>query len=181
MIVVMPNGHMSMEAAPGESSMGLYKPYHFPTGTMDGQFEQNFPEIIKYVESTYRVKTDKNSRAIAGLSMGGFHSAYISMNNPDLFGYVGLFSAALVDLSDEQMKSPIYQDRDKKLATQFKKGVKLYLTAIGEDDMLYEYNKRFRADLDAAGNKYEYVETEGAHVWTCWRTYLSIFATKIFK
>ena len=50
---------------------------------------------MKYVESHYRTINDKNHRAIAGLSMGGFHSLYISANNPDLFGYVGLFSAAI--------------------------------------------------------------------------------------
>ena len=42
MIVVMPNGHAGMSAAPGESSMGYYKPYHFQKGTMDGTFESNF-------------------------------------------------------------------------------------------------------------------------------------------
>ena len=44
---------------------------------------------MKYVESHYRTINDKNHRAI------GFHSLYISANNPDLFGYVGLFSAAI--------------------------------------------------------------------------------------
>ena len=47
MIVVMPNGHAAMEAAPGESSLGYYKPYHMKNGTMDGAFEAYFPEIIK--------------------------------------------------------------------------------------------------------------------------------------
>lgn len=78
MIVVMPNGHAAMEAAPGESSLGYYKPYHMKNGTMDGAFEAYFPEIITFVESNYRVQADKAHRAIAGLSMGGFHSANIS-------------------------------------------------------------------------------------------------------
>lgn len=95
MIVVMPNGHAAMEAAPGESSLGYYKPYHMKNGTMDGAFEAYFPEIITFVESNYRVQADKAHRAIAGLSMGGFHSANISLNYPDMFDYVGLFSAAL--------------------------------------------------------------------------------------
>ena len=50
MIVVMPNGHAAMEAAPGESSLGYYKPYHMKNGTMDGAFETYFPEIVKFVE-----------------------------------------------------------------------------------------------------------------------------------
>ena len=72
MIVVMPNGHAAMEAAPGESSLGYYKPYHMKNGTTDGAFEAYFPEIITFVESNYRVQADKAHRAIAGLSMGGF-------------------------------------------------------------------------------------------------------------
>ena len=51
--------------------------------TMDGNFETAFPDVIKFVEHTYRVQSDKNHRAIAGLSMGGFHSLFISINNPD--------------------------------------------------------------------------------------------------
>lgn len=116
MIVVMPNGHAAMEAAPGESSLGYYKPYHMKNGTMDGAFEAYFPEIITFVESNYRVQADKAHRAIAGLSMGGFHSANISLNYPDMFDYVGLFSAALNVQSAGQKNSPVYQDMDKKVS-----------------------------------------------------------------
>ena len=61
---------------------------------MDGNFEKAFPDIIRFVEKVYRVKKDKANRAIAGLSMGGFHSIYTALNNPDTFDYIGLFSAA---------------------------------------------------------------------------------------
>ena len=61
---------------------------------MDGNFEKAFPDIIRFVEKVYRVKKDKANRAIAGLSMGGFHSIYTALNNPDAFDYIGLFSAA---------------------------------------------------------------------------------------
>ena len=50
---------------------------------------------MNFVESHYRTINDKAHRAIAGLSMGGFHSLYISANYPDKFDYVGLFSAAI--------------------------------------------------------------------------------------
>ncbi len=181
MIVVMPNGHAAMEAAPGESSLGYYKPYHMKNGTMDGAFEAYFPEIITFVESNYRVQADKAHRAIAGLSMGGFHSANISLNYPDMFDYVGLFSAALNVQSAGQKNSPVYQDMDKKLAVQFDKAPKLYWLGIGKDDFLYKNNAAYRADLDKKGYKYEFMETPGGHVWTCWRIYLSVFAPKLFK
>ncbi|MBQ6073708.1 MAG: esterase [Bacteroidales bacterium] len=179
MIVVMPNGHAGMSAAPGESSMGYYKPYHFTKGTMDGIFEINFPEIVKFVDKTFRTQADKAHRAIAGLSMGGFHSAYISANYPDLFGYVGLFSAA-VGVTDTKI-SPIYQDFDGKLATQFKKGVKLYWMGCGNVDFLYKNNKALREKFDAAGYPYVYRETDGGHVWKNWRIYLADFAPRLFK
>ena len=97
MIVVMTNGNISQEAAPGETPNGFTVPTLMLPKTMDGNFELAFPDVIKFVESNYRVKADKNDRAIAGLSMGGCHSLYISANYPDTFGYVGLFSAGTVD------------------------------------------------------------------------------------
>lgn len=179
MIVVMPNGHAGMSAAPGESDMGYYKPYHFEKGTMDGTFETYFPEIVKFVDKTFRTQADKAHRAIAGLSMGGFHSAFISANYPDLFGYVGLFSAA-VGVTREDI-SPIYKDFDAKLATQFKKGVKLYWMGCGNVDFLYKNNKALREKFDAAGYPYVYLETDGGHVWKNWRIYLADYAPRLFK
>lgn len=179
MIVVMTNGHTAMEAAPGESSLGYYKPHYFESGTMDGEFESIFMEIVNYVDKNYRTIAKKDSRAIAGLSMGGFHSAHISANNPDAFGYVGLFSAAL-GVTDPSI-SPIYQDMENKVVNQFAKGVKLYWTGIGNEDFLYNSNKEFRAMLDSHNLKYTYLETSGGHVWTNWRIYLSEFVPLLFK
>lgn len=82
MIVVMPNGNIVQEAAPGESSLGLAQPSMQQPKTMDGTFEQTFPDIVKYVDSHFRTLTDKAHRAICGLSMGGFHSKFISAQYP---------------------------------------------------------------------------------------------------
>ena len=71
MIVVMTNGNVVQEAAPGEGSDGFLKPTFMLPHTMDGKFEETFMDIMKFVESSYRVKANKQSRAIAGLSMGG--------------------------------------------------------------------------------------------------------------
>ena len=102
MLVVMTNGNISQEACPGETSEGFVVPTMALPKTMEGSFETAFPDVVKFIESTYRVKKDKAHRAIAGLSMGGFHSLFISINNPDVFGYVGLFSAAV----DQQQPDP---------------------------------------------------------------------------
>ena len=89
MIVVMPNGNISQEAAPGYTSEGLIVPSLGLPKTMEGSFEVSFPEVVKFVDARYRTLANTQNRAIAGLSMGGFHSLYISINNPKTFGYVG--------------------------------------------------------------------------------------------
>mgnify|MGYP000811968688 CR=1 FL=1 len=78
MIVVMPNGNASQEAAPGESSRGMVPPTMQLPKTMEGSYEQAFPEIVKFIDKNYRTIKSKSGRAIAGLSMGGFHSLHIS-------------------------------------------------------------------------------------------------------
>ncbi len=179
MIVVMTNGHTAMQAAPGESTLGYYKPHYFTKGTMDGDFESHFMEIVNYVDKNYKTIAKKNSRAIAGLSMGGFHSAYISANNPKTFGYVGLFSAA-VGASDTSV-SPIYANFDEKLKAQLADSPRLYWTGIGTADFLYKNNVAFREKLDSLGFPYTYMETGGGHVWNNWRIYLSEFVPLLFK
>ncbi len=179
MIVVMTNGNAAQEAAPGESSAGLVKPGHQQPKTMEGSFETSFPDVVKFVESNYRVKKNKANRAICGLSMGGFHSLHISKQYPDLFDYVGLFSAAIMPFKGAE--SPIYQDFEGKLKTQFAKNPRLYWIAIGKDDFLYKANADYRKLLDEAGYKYTYVENEGGHIWRNWRIYLSEFTPLLFK
>lgn len=181
MIVVMPNGNIAMEAAPLENATGYDKPSMSLPNTMDGAFETSFPEIVKYIDSHFRTVAKKSSRAICGLSMGGFHSLYISANNPDMFNYVGLFSAAVGVDSQRQNTSAIYQDVEGKLGVFFSKKPSLYWIGIGRTDFLFNSNAEYRAELDAAGYPYEYLETDGGHIWRNWRVYLTEFAQKLFK
>ena len=182
MLVVMTNGNISQEACPGETSEGFRVPTMMLPKTMEGSFETAFPDVVKFIEKTYRVKKDKAHRAIAGLSMGGFHSLFISINNPDLFGYIGLFSAAV----DQQQKDPngfpnIYADRNKKIDALFAKNPKLFWIGIGKTDFLFKNNNDLRAYLNSKGHKYTYLETDGGHIWRNWRIYLSEFTPLLFK
>lgn len=182
MIVVMPNGNASQEAAPGETHYGLLTPTTALPKTKDGSYETSFPEIVQYIDSNYRTRAEKSGRAIAGLSMGGFHSSRISMQYPDMFDYVGLFSAAvMLPGTNGDVNSPVYQNMDAKLKTQFEKNPKLYWIGIGSEDFLYESNKDFRARLDAAGYPYTYVESPEGHIWKNWRVYLTDFVPLLFK
>jgi len=179
MIMVMPNGNVIQDAAPGEGSKGFYKPQIMIEKTMDGTYEANFMDIVKFVESNYRVKADKAHRAIAGLSMGGFHSYHISRYYPNMFDYVGLFSAALMPREDATGK--VYNDIDGTLKKQMENGYKLYWIGIGKEDFLYKANQEYRQKLDSMGMKYTYMETDGGHIWKNWRVYLSVYAPLLFK
>ncbi|MGB3144460.1 MAG: alpha/beta hydrolase-fold protein [Maribacter sp.] len=177
-IVVMPNGNVSQDAAPGLGSDGYFKPQFMAPQTMNGTYEANFMDIVKFTEDNYRVIADKEHRAIAGLSMGGFHSYHISRYYPNTFDYVGLFSAALMPRQDASGK--VYTDIDKGLNQQMENGYKLYWIGIGKTDFLYKANAEYRQKLDGMGMPYEYVETDGGHIWRNWRVYLSQFVPKLF-
>ncbi len=180
MIVVMTNGNAAQEAAPGESSLGFQAPSMQQPKTMEGSFELAFPDVINYVDSHYRTIAKKSSRAIAGLSMGGYHSMHISHYYPDKFDYVGLYSAAIMPSNESDC--PVYKDIEGQLKTQFVDNTPaLYWIAIGNADFLYEANTQYRALLDQKGYKYTYYETGEGHIWKNWRIYLTEFAPLLFK
>ena len=179
MIIVMPNGNADLQAAPGESALGLVPPTTELPRTMEGSYETAFPEIVEFIDKNYRTIPEKKSRAIAGLSMGGFHSMQISKEYPDMFDYIGLFSAAVTPRGNAS--APVYQDIDGKLKRQFDAKPALYWIAIGEDDFLYKENEAFRHKLDEAGYPYKYVESKEGHIWKNWRNYLVEFLPQLFK
>jgi len=187
MIVVMPNGNTDCQAAPGEWSRGMYQPSfrgsvdQKPVATMD----ESFMDIVRYIESHYKVAKGKKNRAICGLSMGGAHTFATSKRYPDTFNYIGLFSAAIHMGGDPQKSTYERLTTDKvvqgQLAKLFAGKPALYWIAIGKTDFLYQQNADLRKYLDEKGYPYEYVETEGGHIWRNWRIYLTQFAQKIFK
>ena len=179
MIVVMPNGNVVQDAAPGEGTQGFIKPAFMVPKTMDGTYEETFMDVMNFVESSYRVKADKSSRAVAGLSMGGYHSMHISRYYPNTFDYVGLFSAAI--LPNQGTTAKVYQDIDNALKKQMENGYKLYWIGIGKADFLYKGNQDYRAKLDAMGMPYTYRVSEGGHIWKNWRVYLSEFVPLLFN
>ena len=183
MIVVFTNGNIACEAAPLENADGYVNPTMSLPKTMEGTFESAFPEVVKFIDSRYRTIAKKQSRAICGLSMGGFHTLYITLNNPDMFNYSGMFSAAIGTGSEQAASGhpEIYQNFDAKLATYFSKKPALLWIGIGKTDFLIQSNNEFRAKLDAAGYPYKYMETDGGHIWKNWRIYLSEFVPLIFK
>lgn len=179
MIVAMPNGNMAQQAAPGESDRGFETPRFVLPHTMDGLMETHFPDVVQHMDNHYRTIRRKEARAIAGLSMGGFHALHISKQYPDLFGYVGLFSAVV--MPSDSVQSPVYRHSAEKLAVQFAHVPELYWIGIGRSDFLYGENEAFRRELDAKGYPYTYYESEGDHIWRNWRIYLTEFVPLLFR
>jgi enterochelin esterase family protein len=179
MIVVMPNGNVIQDAAPGEGHEGFYKPRFIIPKTMDGTFIHSFQDIISFVEDNYRVRKDKSARAIAGLSMGGFHAIHISRFHQNTFAYIGSFSAAIVP--SQNFSHEVFRDAEEGLKQQLKNGIELYYIAIGRQDFLYPANLKFRDQLNAMGFNYVFKESDGGHTWSNWRLYLSEFVPLLFK
>lgn len=190
MIVVMPNGNMTQQATPGVSAAGMFQPSMgmsiSATDRAKATMDESFMDIVNYVESHYKVKGDKQHRAICGLSMGGGHSFAVSKRYPDSFNYIGLFSAGLhigtsgdrnASFYDMLKKSQPVQNELQKL---FEGKPALYWIAIGKTDFLYQQNSDLRRYLDEKGYPYKYRESEGGHIWRNWRIYLTEFAQMIF-
>lgn len=184
MIVVMPNGHTQNTAAPGETNRA-YTPAMGggPREAVAGM-EDSFGDIMKFVESNYRVKKSKANRAVAGLSMGGMHSSAISAQYTNTFDYVGIFSAPPI-ASMRSLNSPNAAEFEaafmKKLEVQKKNGFKLYWIACGTTDFLYKGVVNSKKKMDEIGFGYTYRESGGGHTWDNWRIYLSEFAPMLFK
>lgn len=179
MIVVMPNGNIAHKAAPGDNPGTPAQPVSRPPRTMNGEFEASFPAIVEWVDSHYPTRTDRASRALAGLSMGGFHTIHIARANPAMFGYIGSFSSFLHPRKYSDSKA--YDNPGPALRALADAKPLLLWVGIGKTDFLARENKEMLAEFDKAGLNYEYHSSEGGHTWKNWRDYLRLFLPKLFK
>lgn len=171
MILVMPNGVYFNQAAPGVA-VNMFQPTITNSRSQStAEVEASFPDIMKYIESNYRVKKDKNSRAVAGLSMGGRQSAALSRKYPDKFGYVGLFSGVV----------PPQGEDDKELAAVFAARPELYWIGCGKTDSVMANSLKLKEYCEQKGYPVTFYESEGGHIWRNWRIYLTVFAQQLFK
>lgn len=142
-------------------------------------------DIIPMTEKNFRVKTGKENRALAGLSMGGIQTLNTGIPNLDKFAYLGVFSSgwfASPNPVGVQMDSEKYYDIMAKNKDAFNEGLKVFwLSMGGKEDIAYENCRVMRDRLDKIGIKYDYFETPGGHTWPVWRESLYNFAPLIFK
>ena len=187
MIVVMPNGNPTCNAAPGWWHEGMYTPdgNAFNQRGAKATMEESFMDIVRFIDSHYQTIAKRSGRAVTGLSMGGGHTFGISRLYPDTFDYYGLQSAAVSMAMGGGLGGRANNQADTKYDEQMKRlfdsKPKLFWIAIGKDDFLMQQNNSLRQYLDQKGYPYEYYENDGGHIWRNWRIYLTLFAQKIFK
>lgn len=186
MIVVMPNGNPTCNAAPGWWHEGMYIPdgNAFNQRGAKATMEESFMDIVNYVDAHYKTIRKREGRAVTGLSMGGGHTFGISRLYPETFDYYGLQSAACRmprEIMPNTPASRLNEDFDGQMKRLFDSKPKLYWIAIGKEDFLLQMNNELRTYLDNHHYPYEYYENDGGHIWRNWRIYLTIFAQKIFR
>jgi enterochelin esterase-like enzyme len=171
MVVVMPNG--SMPPVSGAESGG---------GAManaQSRFrDELLKDVIPFVEQNFRVLTDRENRAIAGLSMGGGQTMAVVPGNLDKFAYVGVWSAGVNPANTDQFResNEVFLRADRTNPQ-----LKLFQIAVGSNDFALAGSKNLSRVLTEAGVRHQYHESEGGHTWINWRHYLNDFAQSLFR
>ena len=151
-------------------------------------FEHFFlEEFIPHIEKTYRCRRDRDSRAIAGASMGGGAALFYTLHRPDLFsvscplsaairGYDKNYIAQRYPNTDEKALAEWYKQYDVfELFKQFSakdEPVVAWFIACGDDDALSPNNVSLHIDLKAMGISHEFRVQDGRHDWSYWRSIL---------
>jgi S-formylglutathione hydrolase FrmB len=174
MIVVLPNGGRSFFANAAGMSNSRYE-------------DLIASDLVQYVDTHYRTLATRESRAIAGISMGGFGAALIALRHPDLFGTAGPLSAPLAsartagdgpsqvifgapDSEESRARDPLT------LVTQLvPEHAPYFYVACGLEDSLLGASRAFEKLLAARSLPHRYVEVPGGHTWAVWDEQLKAF------
>ena len=141
------------------------------------EFKQDFlNNLIPFVEQNYRVKPDKDNRAIAGFSGGGGETLYLGLNNPDLSAWICGFAPGMLKEEFERNNAVAFGE-----PALINKRLKLFWIGVGKEDMLYNVNQEYLKLLDEKGIKHETFISDGGHTWMNCKLYLSTIAQKLFK
>jgi enterochelin esterase family protein len=194
MIVVMPAGHTNGP----EPGVGAPAPALPIAAGQPDEFTQDFTMAIRpYIEKHYRVRTGRENRAIAGLSMGGSQTLNIAIPNLADYAYVGVFSSGVLGggggrgrgaapAGNAPPAGPFGEAWEKRNLAMLdnaatKKGLKVLWFSTGKDDFLLETTRSTVELLKRHGFTPQYAESAGGHTWLNWRDYLSQFAPLLFQ
>jgi enterochelin esterase family protein len=182
MIVVMPAGHTRAPAGNPLSATG------------SDPFVSDFvDDVMPYVQSTYRVSTDRASTAIAGLSMGGSQTLNVAIPHLEKFGYIGVYSSGLLGAFPIAGRggapaAPVagpgeWESRyaAKLDDANLKKGLRVFWFATGKDDFLLNTTTATVDLFKKHGFSPVFKESGGGHTWLNWRDYLTEFAPQLFQ
>ena len=147
-----------------------------------------FEEFMPYIESTYKIKKEKEYRAVAGLSMGGNGTLIYALHHPELFASACPLSASANPVNLANVKRSLGADSSnvrreqydayfekynipgliEKIPDDKKKAVRWYIDC-GDDDFLYEGNSMLHIYMRKKEIPHEYRVRDGSHTWTYWR------------
>lgn len=168
MIVVMPYGNMMM---------GTPRPDTPQAADMYRVFsDELLDDVIPHVEAHYRVRADREHRAIAGFSRGGGQSLFTAFNHPDTFAWIGSYAAYLTPAVCEQHFPGLWADPE---ATNAR--LRLLWLGVGRSDFLYAQATAFNEFLTARNIRHVELITDGGHTWMNARHYLAETLQRFFQ
>jgi enterochelin esterase-like enzyme len=148
-------------------------------------------DVIPFIEGNYRVKTSRESRAIAGLSRGGEQAIFTGLSHLDRFAWIGSFSGAFVMLpgrtaptsqGDTGINATMLTANLPQLSASAVRQLRLLCFSCGTDDTLIGSNRAVRKWLKSRQIDFVDVETPRyAHVWRYWRVSPIDFAPRLFQ
>ncbi len=173
MIIVMTNGTFNIPGAPFGYSVEGMKP-----------FEKELTEtLIPFVEKNFRVKADRKSRALAGLSMGGGQTFFAGLQHTELFSNLGIFSTGVfggireaASFDAEKALPGLISNHDK-----YNKDLDVLYISVGTDDPRINPTTKAVENMRSQGLNIVFNSFPGDHEWQVWRKSLHDFVQKIFK
>ena len=168
MIVVMESGDIKAPFRGGSNRQGFsdYGASFYKVMTGD---------LIPFIDSHFRTLTDRDHRAMAGLSWGGHQTFDLVLNNMDKFAWMGAFSGAIFGLNPQDAYNGAFTRAD-----EFNKNIHLLFLSCGSEENFG--TERLAQSLRDAGIRVEFSVSPGTHhEWLTWRRGLHEFVPKLFK
>ena len=139
--------------------------------------------VIPFVEKNYRVRQDRKSRAMCGLSMGGGQSFYIGLRSPEVFANVGVFSTGMFGGIQGASNFDLEKEVPGMLSDvkAFNKNLDVFFISCGEQDPRIEYTRNIVKKMHDGGVEVRFNSYPGDHEWQVWRKSLHEFAQYLFK
>ncbi len=190
MILVMAYGYARRAGEPAPDLTG--KPFGSPEmrkamQEMMSAFEDDLTQaLVPFIDSNFRTLTDRDHRAMAGLSMGGIQTFQITFNHLDMFSYIGGFSGAGGAFTFGNQKFNVKTAYNGAMAdpAAFAKRVHLLWLGVGtaEPQMMLAGITRLHDALQEAHIQHIFYQSPGtSHEWQTWRRDLKVFAPRLFK